>query len=344
MRRVARALGVGLTIALTISVTAPAANGAPRSYDINTATFSSSAPPASAPIGVSPEVFFDAPTGTYYLITTAMPPTQYRSTDGVTWTPVGNQLPRGIDWSIVQEGPSSYRLYYAEMSPAAPGASPPKPCTPGSKFLRYATSSDLVNWTTQPGVLLSDVGCGVPHVMKTSTGKYFLYFNKQDPIYKHGVRVATSSDGLSWNELPGIIANDTELVDPAPLEMPDGTFIMIGSTTGGAKGYQELQILKSTDAINWTPRATPLYSLPGISVLDPSVELINNQLRVWFGYAPGGDHNSSKIATGTVEFTDAATSAKKQTAKAGKKCTKNGAVSGTLVCKKSKGKLIWVRR
>ncbi|MCF8530357.1 MAG: hypothetical protein K9G12_01515 [Candidatus Nanopelagicales bacterium] len=341
-----RRIVIALTVALTLTVPAPGATAAPQSYDINAATFTSSTPPASAPLGVSPEVFLDAPTGTYYLITTSMPPTQYRSTDGITWTPVGNQLPMGIDWSIVQEGPASYRLYYAEMTPPAPGSSPAAPCTPGSKYLRYATSSDLINWTTQPGVLLGDVGCGVPHVMKTSTGNYFLYFNKKDPVYRHGVRVATSSDGLSWNELPGIVANDTELVDPAPIEMPDGTFIMIGSTTGGAKGFQELQILNSTDAINWNLRATPLYSLPGVSVLDPSVELINNQLRVWFGYAPGGDHNSSRIATGTVEFTDTPTTVPATTAKAkaGKKCTKKGAVSGKLVCKKKKGKLVWVRR
>jgi hypothetical protein len=341
-----RLVALAIAAALALSTTPTIAVAAPSPYNIDTATFSSFTPPATAPLGVSPEVYFDAPTGTYYLITTSMPPTQYRSTDGLTWTPVGNQLPMGIDWSIVQEGQASYRLYFAEMTPTTPGAGPSAPCTPGSKYLRYATSSDLVNWTTQPGVLLGDVGCGVPHVMKTTAGKYFLYFNKQDSAFGHGVRVATSTDGLSWNELPGILANESELVDPAPIEMPDGTFIMIGSTTGGSNSYQELQILSSTDAINWNLRAKPLYSLPGTSVLDPSVELINGQMRVWFGYAPGGIHDSSRIATGNVEFTETATTPppSKAKAKAGKKCTKKGEVSGKLICKKKKGKLVWARR
>lgn len=328
------------SLALVLASALPA-QAAPGASDINEAGFDTSVPPANSPKGVSPEVYYDAPTSTYYLLTTNMPPTQYRSSDGVNWTPVGNTLPMGIDWSIVQEGPSSYRLYYAEMVPTAPGAQPAKPCTPGSKQLRYATSSDLITWTTQPGVLLPDVGCGVPHVMKTANGQYFLYFNKQDT--QHGVRVATSSDGLNWNERPGIIANTEDLVDPAPIQMPDGSYIMIASTLG-QRSFQELQILGSTDAINWKLRPQKLYSANGASVLDPSVEYINGNLRVWYGYAPGGDHNNSRIAVGTVTFdgtgqqpSNATTSKKKP----GDPCTKKGAKSGKLVCMKHKGELIW---
>lgn len=336
---------VRLATAAIATTLAASLVGAPLAFagpDIAKAGFDTAVPSPSAPTGVSPEVYFDSASGTYYLLTTAMPPTQYRSTDGVSWTPVGNSLPMGIDWSIVQEGPSSYRLYYAEMAPTAPGAQPAKPCAPGSKQLRYATSSDLITWTPQPGVLLPDVGCGVPHVMKTTDGRYFLYFNKQDT--QHGVRVATSSDGLSWSERPGIIADTQDLVDPAPIQMPDGSFIMIASSMGGAQSFQELQILSSTDAINWNLRPTKLYSAKGASVLDPSVELIDGKLRVWYGYAPGGDHNSSRIAVGTVTFDgtgyqpSAATITKK---KPGDLCTKKGAKSGKLICIKHKGQLIW---
>lgn len=332
--------------AMALGSTLAPASAAPGAADISKAGFQTSTPPASAPPGVSPEVFYDSASGTYYLLTTAMPPTEYRSSDGVNWTPVGNQLPMGVDWSIVQEGPNSYRLYYAEMAPTAPGAQPAKPCAPGSKQLRYATSSDLINWTAQPGVLLNDVGCGVPHVMKTRDGRYFLYFNKQDT--QHGVRVATSSDGFSWSERPGIIANTQDLVDPAPIEMPDGTFIMIASSMGGpqsASGLQELQILGSTDAITWNLRPQKLYVAKGASVLDPSVELIDGKLRVWYGYAPNGDHNNSRIGVGTVTFDgsgyqpSASTVSKK---KPGDPCTKKGAKSGKLVCFMNKGELIWV--
>jgi hypothetical protein len=325
--------------------TALPAYAAPGASDISKAGFETTVPPADSPKGVSPEVYYDLSTSTYYLLTTSMPPTQYRSSDGVNWSAVGNTLPMGLDWSIVQEGPSAYRLYYAEMAPTAQGSGPPKPCAPRSKYLRYATSTDLVTWTPQPGVLLDDVGCGVPHVMKTRDGRYFLYFNKQDT--KHGVRVATSNDGLSWSERPGIIADTEDLVDPAPIEMPDGTFIMIASTLGGPKsgGLQELQILGSTDAINWQLRPQKLYSAPGASALDPSVEYIDGKMRVWYGYAPNGDHNNSRIAYGTVTFDGSGQQPNTATVtkpSPGDTCTKSGAKSGKLVCKKRKGELMWV--
>jgi hypothetical protein len=168
--------------------------------------------------------------------------------------------------------------------------------------------------------------------MKTRDGRYFLYFNKRDPI--HGVYVGTSTDGLSWTVRDGLVANDPELVDPAPIEMPDGTFLMVGSTVGMG-GFQELQLLSSTDGLTWTKRSTDLYSAPGTSVLDPSIEIIDGKLRVWFGYAPGGSHDSSRIAYGTISL--GTTKAVK-----GKKCSAKGAISGSLACKSVKGKQVWV--
>ncbi|MBU6245876.1 MAG: hypothetical protein KGP12_11740 [Actinomycetales bacterium] len=332
--RVRRFLQVCAAVAVVGSMAAPAQADVLRATTatINGAIFTTQAPGASAPKGVSPEVFFDATTGSYLLLTTSMPPVQYTSADGITWTPTSVQLPQGIDWSIVQEGPSSYRLYFAEMSPSAPGQGPTPPCTPGSKRLRYATSTDLATWQVQPGVLLDDVGCGVPHVMKTRDGRYFLYFNKRDPV--HGIYVGTSNDGLAWAVRDGIIANDSDLVDPAPLQLPDGTFLMVGSTTGGMGGYQKLQLLRSDDAVNWTKRSTSLYEVKGASVLDPSIELVNGKLRVWFGYAPGGAHNDATIATGTLSL--GSTKAVK-----GKKCTVKGSLSGSLACKEVKGRLTW---
>lgn len=310
---------------------------------IDAASFTASPPPAGAPAGVSPEAYYDAATRTYSLLTTSMPPTQYSSPDGVTWSPTATKLPQGIDWSIVQEGPSSYRLYYAEMKPSPPGAGPTPPCTPKTKQLRYATSSDLQTWTPQPGVLLDDVGCGVPHVMKTRAGQYFLYFNAINGV--HGVNIATSSDGLSWSLRPGVINNDTQLVDPAPIEMPDGTFLMVASTTGGPGQLQHLQLLASNDALTWVKRSTPLYKPTGAGAFDPSVELVDGQLRVWFGYSPGGSYDAAHITTGLLQL-GASTAAPASTVKAkvGAKCAKKGAVSGKLTCKPVKGKLVWARR
>ena len=64
------------------------------------------ATPASPP-GVSPEVYYDDATGTYYLWTTHMPAVMYSSTDGTSWSPVaGATVPNGFDWSIVKMGPN----------------------------------------------------------------------------------------------------------------------------------------------------------------------------------------------------------------------------------------------
>lgn len=314
---------------------------------INSATFSASPPPPGAPTGVSPEAFYDAATGTYYLLTTAQPRSvQYTSRDGSTWTPTSTALPdRGMDWSIVQEGPSSYRLYFAEMAPMAPGSGPTPQCAPGSKVLKYATSTDLQTWTVQPGTLLDDVGCGVPHVMKTASGRYYLYFNKAVP--QEGVWISTSADGLSWSSPTGPINGDDQLVDPAPLELPDGTFVMVASTRGNPmKGeLQHLQLLASSDAMTWVKRTKPLYAPSGAGAFDPSIELVDGKLRVWFGYSPGGSYEAAAITDGVLTLGPGKSSTGAGTkAKAGQKCKKKGAKSGALVCTKVKGKLIWKKR
>jgi hypothetical protein len=330
MRRIPMILiAVIPVIALSLPAQADPMTATPAT--IGGAVITTSPPPADAPPGVSPDVYFDAASQTYYLLTTANPAVQYVSRDGTTWTATNVALPPGFDWSIVREGPASYRLYYAEVVMGTPGQGPPPPCTPGSKRLRYATSTDLQSWSVQPEILLNDVGCGVPHVMKAKDGRYFLYFNKRDPV--HGIYVGTSSDGLSWSIGSALVGNDAELVDPAPIEMPDGTFLMVASTLGKS-GYQELQLLSSADALTWTKRPTDLYSPAGASVLDPSVELIDGRLRVWFGYALGGSHDVSRIAHGSIILGTA------KIAK-GKKCTLKGAISGTLTCKAVKGRLIW---
>jgi len=323
------ALMAAVALALSLPARADILTSTPAT--ISGATILTTPPPSNAPSGVSPDVIYHAETKTYYLLTTANPPVQYVSRDGTTWTPTNVALPPGFDWSIVREGPSSYRLYYSEAVPMTPGQGPPPPCTPGSKRLRYATSADLQSWAVQPEVLLNDVGCGVPHVMKTRDGRYFLYFNKRDPI--HGIYIGTSADGLTWTIGNSLVANDSELVDPAPIEMPDGTFLMVGSTLGKG-GFQELQLLSSSDALTWTKRSTDLYSPAGASVLDPSIEIIDGKLRVWFGYAPGGSHAVSQIAGGTITLGTA------KIAK-GKKCAAKGAISGSFTCKAVKGKLIW---
>ena len=308
------------------------------------ATLAVTTPTAASPKGVSPDVYFDETTGTYYLYTTNMPPGTYTSADGTNWAAVaGATLPSGFDWSVTKMGPSDYRMYYASINPNSPSV---VRCTNMKKELRYATSTDLVHWTMQPGALFGDVGCGVPHVLRKPDGSYLMYYNTITS--QHGIHIATSSDGLNWTALSGLVANDPDLVDPAPIVMPDGTFLMVASTTG-AGGPQQLQILSSPDGLTWTLRSNDLYAPAGVSVLDPSVKIVNGQIRVWFGYAPGMDHNNSQIASGilTLGSASATSTGSPAAGKPGTTCKKVGAKTKfqgkAVVCKKSKGKLIWAR-
>jgi hypothetical protein len=315
------------------------------------ATLDVTVPTAASPKGVSPDVYYDDSTGTYYLYTTNMPTGVYTSTDGTNWTPVaGASMPQGFDWSVVKMGPNNYRLYYSTINP---NGAQTVSCTKMRKEFRYATSTDLVRWTPQPGVPLDDIGCGVPHVLKKTDGSYLLYWNTITA--KHGMHIATSPDGLTWTKLPGIIADDPDLVDPAPLQMPDGTFLMVASTTGSRGQGQQLRILSSSDGITWSLRDKALYAPSGVSVLDPALKLIGQQLRVWFGYAPGMDHNNSKIASGllnlkagTVDNASSSSSSASNASAKIKPCKKAGSKmksgSKVAVCTKVKGKLIWVLR
>ncbi len=273
-----------------------------------------------SPPGVSPEVYFEPSTKTYYLYTTAEQVKTYTSKDGLSWSEASNsRLPNGFDWSIVKMGENSYRLYYASIMPNEPAS---VRCSQQKKALFYATSTDLLNWTPATGPILSDVGCGVPHVLKKSDGKYLLYYNTITT--EHGMHIQTSDDGIKWTAVPGIIAGDPQLVDPAPIEMPDGTFLMVASTTGGPQsgGLQRLQILSSKDGINWTHRKGDLHAPEGHSVLDPALKLIDGKLRVWHGYTKGMDHGKSQITSGELTLSAAGTKVTSPTKSKTKYCVK----------------------
>jgi len=72
---------------------------------------------ASSPPGVSPEVYFDEVSKTYFLYTSAnIDKKIYTSKDGVVWSEASNyRLPNSFDRSIVKMSDNNYRLYYASM-------------------------------------------------------------------------------------------------------------------------------------------------------------------------------------------------------------------------------------
>jgi len=314
MRKLFKVVSIALTISLSISSAVNANTLSATTSTIATAKFEPLPLEASAPPGVSPEVYFDESSKTYFLYTTAEITKIYTSKDGLVWSEASNyRLPNGFDWSIVKMGENNYRLYYASIMPGVAGT---VRCSQQKKALYYATSTDLLNWSAQPGPIMDDVGCGVPHVLKKRDGKYLLYYNTI--TYKHGMHMQSSDDGIKWSVIPGVISNNEYLVDPAPIEMPDGTFLMVAATGGNPQKneLQQLQLLSSKDGISWEHRDSALYAPPGYSVLDPALKLIDGRLRIWHGYTPGMDHSKSKITSGNLTLgTAAVSSPAKQEAK-----------------------------
>lgn len=327
-------------MALTTTLTPQAARAATLSATpatVSGATLAVTLPGPTSPLGVSPEVYYDDASGTYYLYTTANPPRMYTSRDGVSWTERPDAaLPMGVDWSITRMGPNDYRMYFASIDPSLPAT---VSCSRQRKQLRYATSTDLVRWTTQPAILLDDVGCGVPHVMRIADGTYVLYYNTITT--QHGVHLATSADGLAWTPRPGLLANTRDLVDPAPIPMPDGTYLMVSSNRGSNGSLQQLEILTSPDALSWTLRPTPLYQPIGARALDPSVEIVDGQVRVWFAYVPGMDDQQARLASSVLTLAAAPRKGQRCPTKGAKATSATGQA---LVCAKRAGRLVWLVR
>lgn len=90
------------------------------------------------------------------------------------------------DADIVDLGNGKYRMYYSA-----------EPEVPGFNGQVYsALSSDGINWNNENGERID--GATFPSVIKTSDGKYRMYFQNKGVI-----KSAISNDGVSWKEESG---------------------------------------------------------------------------------------------------------------------------------------------
>lgn len=335
-----------LIAASLIGLTAPPSSAADLlTADASTiagATLAAAPPNPTSPPGVSPDVYFEDETGTYYMWAPSVPNMRmYSSTDGSTWSEVaGAALPRGFDPTVIKLGPGNYRMYFGGI---AQGVASTVQCSQQRKSLYYATSTDLVTWTTQPGTLFDDLGCGVPDIVRKPDGSYLMYYVTMTG--GHGVHMATSPDGLSWTAITGLHPTTEDIVDPSVIVMPDSTYLMVSSDMG--RGTQQLHIMSSPDGIDWTLRSTPLYAPAGVSAFDPNLNLINGRLRVWYGYAPQGAYDDSHITNGILTLARGSVPSSSKVGKPGTACKKSGTKvtyqGKTLVCRKVKGSLVWKR-
>lgn len=256
--------------------------------------------PVSSVVSVSPDVFYDAATSTYYLYTTGMSVGVYTSADGTSWAPVsGASTPSpGFDPSVIAMGDGTYRMYFTSPGSGGPGQA----CS--GKQLKYATSTDLVRWTAKPEVLFTDLGCGVPNVVRVGDSDYRLYYVRGGPGLEHGTYMATSPDGLTWTPTDTLLT-PTDMVDPSVVRLADGSWLMITADfpkgKSGGPGLQKLYAATSPDGFRWDfGDSTPLYTGPtGEGAFDPdAVVLPDGSIRAW--WAQGTSPETARVTAGTV--------------------------------------------
>jgi hypothetical protein len=304
-------LAAGLALSLTVAA-APA-------HALIPADVTLTAGPTSSVVSVSPDVYYDAASSTYYLYTTGSgrggvptPGSQsvgvYSSSDGQIWSEVtGASTPVGtyFDPSVVQAADGTYRMYYVYR----PSMSS-QPCS--GKELRYATSTDLIRWTPVSTTLLADLGCGVPNVVRAGD-EYRLYYVRGREVtsaagYKsieHGTFMATSPDGLTWTPTDRLISPQ-DFVDPSVVQLADGSWLMFTADFSSAQppppGFvQKLYVGTSDDGRTWDFDATaPLY-VAGSSqgAFDPdAVVLPDGSVRAW--WSQGTSYDNARITPGQV--------------------------------------------
>jgi hypothetical protein len=286
------AISAALVLSLVVVAAVPAQALVP-------ADISLTAGPTSSVVSVSPDVYYDERTSTYYLYTTGMRIGVYSSRDGESWTEVsGASTPTGpyFDPTVVRVGDSEYRMYYVYR--AGTGN---QPCS--GKELRYATSTDLVRWAPQPTTLLDDLGCGVPNVVFTGS-EYRLYYVRGGVGIEHGTYMATSPDGLSWTPTNRLIT-PKDFVDPSVVKLGERSWLMFTADfpSGKSSGpfFQKLYVGTSEDGIEWDFDAdVPVYNAPpGQGAFDPdAVVLPDGTVRSWWSQGTSAD--TARVVSGVV--------------------------------------------
>ena len=286
-------------IAAALLLAAPLV-AAPSAMALVPADVELTAGPVSSVVSVSPDVFYDSASSTYYLYTTGMRVGVYTSTDGESWTLVpGASTPSpAFDPSVISMPDGSYRMYFTSPGSGGPGQA----CS--GKQLKYATSTDLVRWTAMPDVLLADLGCGVPNVVRAGDRDYRLYYVRGGAGREHGTYMATSTDGLTWTPTDTLLT-PKDMVDPSVVKLDDGSWLMFTADFPAGKSagpfFQKLYVGTSDDGVEWDfGDSTPLYTGPtGQGAFDPdAVVLPDGSVRAW--WAQGTSPDTARVAAGTV--------------------------------------------
>ncbi len=199
----------------------------------------------------------------------------YTSSDGVSFSPVAGTTPPGADAAVVPFA-GGWRMYFTQQLPTG-------------KVVESAVSSDLVDWSVEPGVRL-DLGTsratGVPDAVVLPDGRVRLYFVWSDSSSPERIDSAVSSDGLAFTRERGDRLTGG-YVDPAVVRSTDGSWLMVCSTSPGQK--QRLFTAVSADGLAWKVAPKPLLDRANANVFDPTLApLPGGRYRVYFSVAAAG--------------------------------------------------------
>jgi predicted GH43/DUF377 family glycosyl hydrolase len=171
--------------------------------------------------------------------------------------------------------------------------------------IALARSSDGVAWRKQPEAVVQpgplgsfdERGVADPDVIRIG-GEFYLFYLGQDRARRQRLGIARSSDGVKWQkyrdnpilELGAAGAFDENGLGEPAVWSSGGSYWML--YTGRDHGERRrIGLARSSDGVHWERevRFTPIAGSEGWDrevICDPSVEVMGDQVRVWFG---GGD-------------------------------------------------------
>lgn len=168
-----------------------------------------------------------------------------------------------------------------------------------------ATSRDGRHWVKRPTPVLDlgprgawdERGVADPYVVRFGS-QYYLFYLGQDRARRQRLGLACSSDGIRWRKLrvnpilelgePGAF-DENGLGEPA-VWASHGWYWML-YTGRDRREYRRLGLARSRDGVRWQRVSTrPVFegrwAWASRVVCDPTIEMLPEGLRVWFG---GGD-------------------------------------------------------
>jgi predicted GH43/DUF377 family glycosyl hydrolase len=214
----------------------------------------------------------------------------YSSYDGQTWSTDSAASSDGIHWTKRE------RI----VSPDSGNGSA---LVRGNQILYWYQTGSPVEIALAKSIVLKtgprgswdEIGVADPYVIERN-GELYMYYLGMDRARRQRLGVARSHDGIVWEKLvsnpimelgaPGAF-DEVGLGEPA-VWSSGGSYWML--YTGRARGEKRrIGLAKSPDGISWTRQDLVIEGTSDWDrevVCDPTVELLPDGIRVWFG---GGD-------------------------------------------------------